>query len=222
MNILAVMLQESGGETFPLFSLNTGVMIWTIIIFLGLVLVLGKWAWKPILGALEARERRIQEILDAAARDREEAEKALEEHRRQLAEGRQQAQQILAEGRQAAERVKQDMLEAARKQGGSFEVGIRKVVTAVLSSPDFLYRAITPAAQMFYGETAAVFKDDDVKVGDMVISSGMGGVFPKGLPLGEVTMVKKGEYGIFQTVEVRPTVAVGRLEEVLVLVPSNQ
>ena len=116
MNILAVMLQESGGETFPLFSLNTGVMIWTIIIFLGLVLVLGKWAWKPILGALEARERRIQEILDAAARDREEAEKALEEHRRQLAEGRQQAQQILAEGRQAAERVKQDMLEAARKQ----------------------------------------------------------------------------------------------------------
>ncbi|HEY6007303.1 MAG TPA: rod shape-determining protein MreC [Geobacteraceae bacterium] len=65
-------------------------------------------------------------------------------------------------------------------------------------------------------------RDDDVKVGDLVISSGMGGVFPKGLPLGEVTMVKKGDYGIFQTVEVRPTVAVGRLEEVLVLVPSNQ
>jgi rod shape-determining protein MreC len=64
--------------------------------------------------------------------------------------------------------------------------------------------------------------DDDVKVGDLVISSGVGGVFPKGLPLGEVTMVKKGEYGIFQTVEVRPAVAVGRLEEVLVLVPSNQ
>jgi rod shape-determining protein MreC len=60
-------------------------------------------------------------------------------------------------------------------------------------------------------------KDEDVKVGDTVISSGIGGVFPKGLPIGEVTMVKKGEYGVFQTIEVRPTVNLGRLEEMLVL-----
>jgi len=116
MNILGVVLQEAGGESFPLFSLNTGVVIWTLIIFLGLVIVLGKYAWKPILGSLEARERRIQEILDAAARDRAEAEKALEEHRRQLADGRQQAQQLMTEGRQAAERLRQEMLETARRQ----------------------------------------------------------------------------------------------------------
>lgn len=61
-------------------------------------------------------------------------------------------------------------------------------------------------------------KDEDVKVGDTVISSGVGGVFPKGLTIGEVTMVKKGEYGMFQTIEVRPTVNLGKLEEMLVLV----
>lgn len=61
-------------------------------------------------------------------------------------------------------------------------------------------------------------KDEDVKVGDMVISSGIGGVFPKGLPIGEVGMVKKGEYGVFQTIEVRPLVNIGKLEELLVLV----
>jgi len=61
-------------------------------------------------------------------------------------------------------------------------------------------------------------KDEDVKVGDSVISSGIGGVFPKGLPIGEVTMVRKGEYGVFQTIEVRPTVNIGKLEEMLVLV----
>ena len=60
-------------------------------------------------------------------------------------------------------------------------------------------------------------KDEDVKVGDTVVSSGIGGVFPKGLPIGEVTMVKKGEYGVFQTIEVRPTVNIGKLEEMLVL-----
>lgn len=65
-------------------------------------------------------------------------------------------------------------------------------------------------------------KDEDVKVGDSVISSGIGGVFPKGLPVGEVTMVKKGEYGVFQTIEVRPTVNIGKLEEMLVLIRQQQ
>ncbi len=63
--------------------------------------------------------------------------------------------------------------------------------------------------------------DEDVKVGDMVVASGIGGVFPKGMPVGEVTMVKKGDFGIFQTIEVRPAVNITRLEEVLVLLQQN-
>ena len=47
-------------------------------------------------------------------------------------------------------------------------------------------------------------REEDVKVGDMVVTSGIGGVFLKGIPVGEVTMVKRGEYGIFQTVTIRP------------------
>lgn len=116
MNILGVILQEAGGETSPFFSLNPGVMIWTAVIFVVLVVVLGKWAWKPILGTLEARERRIQAILDAAAQDRAAAEQALAEHRRQLAEARQQAQQLMAEGKEAAERVRLQMMDTARRQ----------------------------------------------------------------------------------------------------------
>ncbi len=64
-------------------------------------------------------------------------------------------------------------------------------------------------------------KDEDVKVGDVVLTSGIGGVFTKGLSVGEVTMVRKGEYGIFQTIELRPTVSMARLEEVLVLIQQN-
>jgi len=66
------------------------------------------------------------------------------------------------------------------------------------------------------------FATEDVKVGDVVITSGIGRVFPKGLNIGEVTMVKKGEYGIFQTVDVRPAVNLARLEEVLVLLQQQQ
>jgi len=60
-------------------------------------------------------------------------------------------------------------------------------------------------------------REDDVKVGDIVTTSGVGGVFQKGRILGEVTMVKKGEYGMFQTIDVRPAVNTFNLEEVLVL-----
>jgi rod shape-determining protein MreC len=60
-------------------------------------------------------------------------------------------------------------------------------------------------------------REEDVKVGDTVITSGIGGVFLKGLPIGEVTMVKRGEYGIFQTVSIRPAVNIPHLEEVLIV-----
>ncbi len=60
-------------------------------------------------------------------------------------------------------------------------------------------------------------REEDVKVGDTVITSGIGGLFLKGLPIGEVTMVKRGEYGIFQTVSIRPAVNLAHLEEVLVV-----
>lgn len=60
-------------------------------------------------------------------------------------------------------------------------------------------------------------REEDVKVGDVVMTSGIGGVFPKGIAIGEVSMVRKGEYGMFQTVDIRPAVNVSRLEEVLVL-----
>ena len=66
-------------------------------------------------------------------------------------------------------------------------------------------------------------REEDVKVGDMVITSGIGGVFLKGIPIGEVSMVKRGEYGIFQTVTIRPVVNISHLEEALVVlrVPND-
>jgi len=65
-------------------------------------------------------------------------------------------------------------------------------------------------------------REDDVKVGDIVTTSGVGGVFKKGRILGEVTMVKKGEYGMFQTIDVRPAVNTFHLEEVLVLLQRGE
>ena len=93
--------QEGGGG---LFTLDPGLSVWTIATFLVVLFVLGKFAWGPILGALDAREQGIKSSIDAATRLRQEAQESLEEHRRLLADARRQAQEIVAEGRSAADR----------------------------------------------------------------------------------------------------------------------
>jgi rod shape-determining protein MreC len=61
-----------------------------------------------------------------------------------------------------------------------------------------------------------VKRTEDVQVGDLVVTSGVDGIFPKGLPIGRVTAVDKRGQGLFQAVEVTPAVDPGALEEVLV------
>lgn len=64
-------------------------------------------------------------------------------------------------------------------------------------------------------------RTDDVQEGDVIVSSGIGGLFPKGLTIGKVTSVKKKNFGISQTVEVVPSVDFNRLEEVTVIDPPK-
>lgn len=64
-------------------------------------------------------------------------------------------------------------------------------------------------------------RTDDVQDGDVIVSSGIGGLFPKGLTIGKVTSVKKKNFGITQTVEVLPSVDFNRLEEVTVIDPPK-
>ena len=60
-------------------------------------------------------------------------------------------------------------------------------------------------------------REDDVRVGDVIITSGLGGVYPKGLRIGEVTSVSPSDPVMLQTAEVRPAVDFGRLEQVFVM-----
>ncbi|MBM4288325.1 MAG: rod shape-determining protein MreC [Deltaproteobacteria bacterium] len=62
-----------------------------------------------------------------------------------------------------------------------------------------------------------VEKNQDVQVGDVIVASGLGGAYPRGIILGRVVAVDKKVPGIFQEVEVDPGVDFTRLEEVLVV-----
>ena len=119
MNLLWLVLQEHGGEAAAepnVFQLTSNVMFWTLIIFGVLLVVLLKFAFPPILGYANAREKRIQDALDEAKRQREETERLLEQQRQELNKARVDAQQIITEGKQAAEKVRQDVLARARTE----------------------------------------------------------------------------------------------------------
>ena len=60
-------------------------------------------------------------------------------------------------------------------------------------------------------------RSEDVQVGDRLITSGLDGVFPKGLMAGTVIKVNKQSLGLFQSIEVLPAVQSALVEEVLVV-----
>jgi rod shape-determining protein MreC len=65
-----------------------------------------------------------------------------------------------------------------------------------------------------------LLRSEDVMIGDVVVTSGLGGNFPKGLMVGEIRKVDKKEHGIFQYAEIVPNVDLTRVEEVLVIAES--
>lgn len=65
-------------------------------------------------------------------------------------------------------------------------------------------------------------RNADIKVGDLIVTSGMGGVFPKGLPLGSIKTIEKRQFGFFQQVEVIPAVNFSYLEELMVMIEMDK
>lgn len=110
-------LRAAEGEGGGLFSVDPGLFIWTIVVFLVVLVVLRRFAWGPILGALSAREDGIRTSISESRSLRAEAEAALEENRKQLADARRQSQEIVAEGRAAAQRLAQEIEAKARDEG---------------------------------------------------------------------------------------------------------
>jgi F-type H+-transporting ATPase subunit b len=99
-----------------MLSIEPGLLIWTIITFVILLIVLRKVAWRPLLAALEQRENTIRNALDEAQRTRQESEQLLAENRRILANANREATRILEQGREEAERLRSSIAEQARAE----------------------------------------------------------------------------------------------------------
>ena len=97
----------------PLVQLDPGLFIWTILTFLILFFVLSKFAWRPLLEALESRENTIKSSLDDAEKAKQELESLNAETETIISEARSEAQSIRLEAKSAAEKVKADIIAQA-------------------------------------------------------------------------------------------------------------
>jgi F-type H+-transporting ATPase subunit b len=100
-----------------LLQFDPGAAIWTIIIFLVLLVVLRATAWKPVLSVLKQREEFIQNSIDSAKRERQEADRLLAEYRAQIDRAREEATEIVEEGRRDAQDVARRIQAEARQEG---------------------------------------------------------------------------------------------------------
>lgn len=98
-----------------MLDINPGLIIWTIITFVLLVIVLGKFAWKPLLQALESREKEIAEALHAAEQAKKDAERMMQENRAAMERANAETARLIAEGRAMAEQMKNDIIAKAHQ-----------------------------------------------------------------------------------------------------------
>ena len=99
-----------------MFDVNPGLIIWTMITFGVLVLVLGRFAWKPILQALNEREEKIRSAIEQADKARAEAAQLLKQNEKNMARAELEYQKMMREAKALAEKMKEDIVGKARQQ----------------------------------------------------------------------------------------------------------
>ncbi len=99
-----------------LLNPDVGLMIWTVITFVCVAFVLGKFAWKPILKALDEREENLRATVRAADEARQAAERLKNEYDQQLAQVQTKGQEMIAQTQKEAQRLREEMLKAAQEE----------------------------------------------------------------------------------------------------------
>jgi len=100
----------------PLVQPDPGLFIWTILTFLVLLFLLAKFAWRPLLAALESRQEDIRKSLDDADRAKKELEQVQEESNRIVTKARVDADAIIASSRADASKLQDELKQKARAE----------------------------------------------------------------------------------------------------------
>jgi F-type H+-transporting ATPase subunit b len=100
----------------PLVQPDPGLFIWTIVTFLVLLVLLAKFAWKPLLEALESRQATIRKALDDAQQAKQDLERVQQDAAQIVRQARVEADAIVARTRAEADTLKEELRQKARTE----------------------------------------------------------------------------------------------------------
>jgi F-type H+-transporting ATPase subunit b len=109
--------KHEGGPAEPApdpVELNLGLMLWTVVVFVLLLAVLTRFAWKPLVEALHSREQHLEHVLLETERARNESEANLAEHRKLMARAGDEVRGILDKARQEAQATAEQLVKQAQ------------------------------------------------------------------------------------------------------------
>jgi len=127
-----------------------GLMFWTIVNFFLLVIILGKFVWKPMLASIDNREKKISNDIESAGKSREEADKIKKEAQESMEKITQKSNQLLKEAKEHGEKERERIIEAARQES---------------------HRIINSARSEIKAETQQALKQIQSSVADIVIAA---------------------------------------------------
>ena len=112
----------------PLVQVDPGLFIWTILTFLVLLGLLAKFAWGPLLKALEERQETIRKSLDDADQATQDLKRLHQESAQIIAAARADAQSIVAKSRVAADTVREDLKQKAKEEADALVRGAQRQI----------------------------------------------------------------------------------------------
>ncbi len=111
-----------------LLKVDPGLLLWTVITFLVLVVILWKAAWRPIVDALDARAEKVRSDIENAETMRIETEKKLAQHREMLDSANAEVAKIISDGKTDAENVRNTIIERANKDAKEIMEKVKKEI----------------------------------------------------------------------------------------------
>ena len=104
------------GSSIDLLHVSPGLVFWTAVTFITVLVILWVFAWKPIITALDERNSKVEDDLDSSRKLREQAESMMSDYQKQLDAAKEQALHIIDEGKRDAESIRHRILEEAKKE----------------------------------------------------------------------------------------------------------
>lgn len=132
--LFGILLSGDAHEKPSLLSVNPGLIIWTIIVFVIFLLLLKKFAWGPIITALNTREQTIKDALENAEKQNKESAELIETNKKIISEANAQASKIISDAKEIATKMKDEIVSKANEESNKNLIKAKQQIEAMKES----------------------------------------------------------------------------------------